>query len=573
MARARDAAPPTSWFGPDAALDPGPEGLPPLTRWGHEPDTDRLWRGLQGARWMVAVVLVALQALQVSVDDLETRRHGWMLGVALAYLASVALTHPRHAAARWPLRAALLADLLAFSALQLLQIHPVSYTLLFALPVLQAAVLGSRLLALGVAAAASLLLLWQAGWMALTPTDAPSRLTQAGLTGLGFFAVALLANQLASRLAREQHAALRHARAARLQTQVNELVIDGLNDGVLVVNAQGVVRAANPAARRLLGPQEQVPPAPFMLSARPAWLPLLQLAQRTFAPSPEPATPPSLQQDLLIGSPQQNPLHLRARTRLTPTQAPGSETLCVMFLQDLREMEARLRTEKLAAMGRLSVAVAHEIRNPLAAIMQANALLDEELQAPAQRRLSTLVQQNAQRLAQTVDDILDVARAQPAGQRQPPRLPLQASVREACDDWTRQHGRAPVLSGEAPGQAWVRFDDAHLRRVLVNLLDNAQRHAGAQAGAVQVWTEATPSLHVWSLGPPLDPGVHRHLFEPFFSSQSRSSGLGLYICRELCEQHQAQVAYRRSPRVLDGRATEGNEFFIHFSPATHPVVA
>jgi two-component system sensor histidine kinase PilS (NtrC family) len=58
---------------------------------------------------------------------------------------------------------------------------------------------------------------------------------------------------------------------------------------------------------------------------------------------------------------------------------PGGDSLCVMFLQDLREMEARLRTEKLAAMGRMSAAVAHEIRNPLAAIAQANELLAEEL--------------------------------------------------------------------------------------------------------------------------------------------------------------------------------------------------
>ena len=70
------------------------------------------------------------------------------------------------------------------------------------------------------------------------------------------------------------------------------------------------------------------------------------------------------------------------RTRLTAARGGGAESLCVMFLQDLREMEARMRTEKLASMGRMSAAVAHEIRNPLAAIAQANALLEEDLQRP-----------------------------------------------------------------------------------------------------------------------------------------------------------------------------------------------
>ena len=72
------------------------------------------------------------------------------------------------------------------------------------------------------------------------------------------------------------------------------------------------------------------------------------------------------------------------------------------------------------------------------------------------------------------------------------------------------------------------------------------------------------SLRVWSEGPPMDQSVERHLFEPFFSSESRSSGLGLYICRELCEGHGANIAYQRSTRELDGGQVDGNEFSVSF---------
>ena len=112
----------------------------------------------------------------------------------------------------------------------------------------------------------------------------------------------------------------------------------------------------------------------------------------------------------------------------------------------------------------------------------------------------------------------------------------------------------------------VRFDPEHLRRVLVNLLDNAHRYANKQIDTIQVGTVTDDlmraTVDVWSDGAPLDPSIQRHLFEPFFSSESRSSGLGLYICRELCEGHQATISYQRSERMGGGVTTMGNEFAI-----------
>jgi two-component system sensor histidine kinase PilS (NtrC family) len=118
------------------------------------------------------------------------------------------------------------------------------------------------------------------------------------------------------------------------------------------------------------------------------------------------------------------------------------------------------------------------------------------------------------------------------------------------------------------------FTAEHLRRVIVNLLDNAQRYA-RRAFPVLVTTQTgkdnTVRLAVWSDGPPLEPAVQRHLFEPFFSSESRSSGLGLYICRELCERHGALIGYERCIRHHNGQAAEGNEFSIVLrTPAPPP---
>jgi two-component system, NtrC family, sensor histidine kinase PilS len=123
-------------------------------------------------------------------------------------------------------------------------------------------------------------------------------------------------------------------------------------------------------------------------------------------------------------------------------------------------------------------------------------------------------------------------------------------------------------------RAWAAFDGEHLRRILVNLLDNALRYASRERGAIVAATDlqlGQARMQVWSDGAPLDPGVQRHLFEPFFSSESRSSGLGLYICRELCERHAATIAYRRCTMAADSGATEGNEFAVSFAPTPGPL--
>jgi two-component system, NtrC family, sensor histidine kinase PilS len=212
--------------------------------------------------------------------------------------------------------------------------------------------------------------------------------------------------------------------------------------------------------------------------------------------------------------------------------------------------------------------VAHEIRNPLAAIAQANALLDEDLEDPRLKRLTSMVSQNAKRLGKIVDDILNVAHVQPPEPTQPPPgLNLNETANQICLDWGQQSACQHRLhTNLSDTDLTVRFDTEHLRRILVNLLDNAQRYTPDHADTIQVHSTTIDAqfanIAVWSHGAPMDQSVERHLFEPFFSSESRSSGLGLFICRELCEGHGASIVYQRNVRAVRGQPSEGNEFVI-----------
>ncbi len=455
-------------------------------------------------------------------------------------------------------------DLLAFGSLQLLSGGGLlNYSALLVMPVLMAGVLTPRLQALGVAAASTLIVLLAAGWRTDAQGATTLFLTQAGLAGAGLFVISLLAGELSGRLAREERTARGSLALARQQAHLNRLVLEQLQEGVMVVDRRGRVHAANPAARALIGEPIEGPATPFGLDDTTASAPLLGAIERAHAEGDW----PEAGRDLLLPC-SDGPRRVRLRMRFTQWRDAGvPEDYCVLFLEDERTVQARVRQEKLAAMGRVSAGIAHEIRNPLAAIMQANALMAEDADSADsadQKRLTRMVAENAERLKRIVDDMLDVA---PGAVQSPAPLDATAQVEAICSEWSRTAqlpaGAASPLRVElAPQPLGVVFEGEHLRRVLVNLLDNALRHGSRAAGAVRVRlmaiNDARALLSVASDGPVIKPEVERYLFEPFFSTRSRGTGLGLYICRELCERYGASIDY--TPRGAPER--HRNEFSV-----------
>jgi two-component system sensor histidine kinase PilS (NtrC family) len=540
---------------------------------------ERIFRAFLRARIVLGVAIVLTH---VAIGVMGTWPDGVLVGLSVAYLTLAVATGLRFDARvarverpgglrRRDWLATVGVDLLCFSGLHLLApAAGLNYAALLVQPVLMAGVLVPGRRALGIAAAATLVLLASAWLLGARGADLSAVMLQAGLLGSGLFVVSLIAGELATRLDREERTARGSLERARQETQLNRLVIDEMQDGVLVVDRAGWVRRANPAAAALLVPVGQGREPPFQLRGVAAWESLVDAVDDAHGGDDWPENG----RDVPLVFEPGFTRTLRVRVRFTRRlEGREGEDVCVLFLEDVRAVQARTRTEKLAAMGRVSAGIAHEIRNPLAAITQASALLLEEATQPAQRRLLGMVADNAERLKRIVDDVLEAA---PADRTEAGPIDATAVVEAACSEWLRtarlSAAEAVAVSVDLPAAPLgVRFDPDHLRRVLVNLLDNALRHSTRRAGAVQVRLfpkgERDVALAVRNDGELIAPDVERYLFEPFFSTRSRGTGLGLYICRELCGRYGARIDYRARPEP----AGTFNEFQVLMRRAELPV--
>lgn len=397
---------------------------------------------------------------------------------------------------------------------------------LLILPNAGAAILLGARQGLFFSAVSAMLLITVAGLRWLWGEVDNAAIAQAGLIGAALMATVLVVNWLAVRLETQERLAEQRGEDLRNQLAVTQAVIGELPDGVAVLDAAGQLRTLNRSARKMLGgPNDS--------------LPGLALLQSALAAGSSSAAGEGVEFSL----PGPSGAERRIRARRLQDGETGTDS--VVILEDLGRLERRAQQLKLASMGRLSASIAHEIRNPLSAIRHANGLLGESLEASRLKRLSAIVEDNCLRIDRVIEGVLSVARRGPGT---PELIRADAFIAEVVAASLAQSGADParvarVVNCEAP----IWFDPGNLRQVLVNLLGNALRHASDQAGAVRIeWTDQGDQcvLVVSDDGPGVPEASLQHLFEPFFTTDARGTGLGLHLARELCTANGATIRYR-----------------------------
>lgn len=367
----------------------------------------------------------------------------------------------------------------------------------------------------------------------LFPTDASSY-TQAGLLGLTFFAVAMLAYGLARQLREMENLAQQRGLDLANLAQVNEYIIQHMTTGVLVVDQGWNIRLLNDTAWYLLGSpniktNSNLTHFPALAKHTNHWIATPQAQPGTFQVRP--------------GGKEIRPQFIQ----LGPNQKRAG---ILIFLEDDARVLEQAQQIKLASLGRLTASIAHEIRNPLGAISHAAQLLAESSNLHLDdRRLTEIIRSNSQRVNSVIETVLQLSRRNRA---HPEYVELSAwthqFVAEFCNSRMLSIEHFIIQIEQSP--VWIQADIRQLTQVVENLCENSLKYGGVIAhlpfirlyGGIIIdipW----PVLEVQDNGPGISPENMRQIFEPFFTTAVNGTGLGLYIAKELCEINQIDLEY------------------------------
>ncbi len=234
---------------------------------------------------------------------------------------------------------------------------------------------------------------------------------------------------------------------------------------------------------------------------------------------------------------------------VTRLEAEGPDEDCLLLIEDEARLSAEVQQAKLASLGRLTASIAHEIRNPLSALNQAAQLLDESEHLPAEdKKLTAIIENNSQRINRIIGDILQLSRG-----KRPTATPLKlhSYVDNFCQNFRQVSGEnCLIFSYDADSELTVLFDPDHLNQVLTNLCQNGLRHARkARKQEAEVVlrilseSDSSASLEITDNGFGIADNQVSRLFEPFNTTEHDGTGLGLYLCRELCQANQASIEF------------------------------
>ncbi|MBL4580920.1 MAG: HAMP domain-containing histidine kinase [Gammaproteobacteria bacterium] len=403
------------------------------------------------------------------------------------------------------------------------------------------------------AAVAALSLIYSELYLALSLENSANQFVQTGILGAILFATSFYIQTLTNRIYKAAVLADKQAGDIIDLEKLNNEIIKRMRTGVVVVNPAHQIVSMNSAARNILLPilvadaeQEEHPyKLPSALSEQ------LELWKINSKRQPQPIVIPDSRRQVQLNFAFLN---------------PDSNSDVLIFLEDNRQIIQRVRQMKLVSLGRLTASIAHEVRNPLGAISHASQLLSESATVTDDdKRMIEIILDHCNRVNLIIEDVLDASRHDDTtadlinlDSWLSKFIKNYESTHELCDEITLDIATPDIKIKVIKGQ---------LEQVLNNLFDNGLRYSYKETGKAALLVQAgieskdgdeLPYLHIIDEGAGINEEEEGRLFEPFYTTESSGTGLGLYISKELCEANQSQLIYGRT-------ASGKSSFSIYFS--------
>ncbi|MBU2863868.1 ATP-binding protein [Reinekea marina] len=361
--------------------------------------------------------------------------------------------------------------------------------------------------------------------------SAQQELLQAALLGVGYFAEALFLQYVTQRMQSTEQLARAQADTILDLRHLNELIVQRMRTGIIVITADGAIRLVNDSARDLLGITEK----------RPFWLPK-PLHERLIEWKKNPTK--------LVEGYQMDSDHPLVQLNFAKLQ-PTDDSDLILFVEDIGRVQQQAQQLKLASLGRLTASIAHEIRNPLGAISHAAQLLDEMADIdPADKRLLDIIHTHTERVNKIIETILDLSRKRP---KKIESIGLTSLIEECINERSVTQ-EADQIDLQLDASIKVSLDVNQIKQVLHNIVDNGLRYSEQNTGQrrIQLVSGHLPDteqlyLDIIDRGPGVPEEQIKLLFEPFYTTENSGTGLGLYIAKELCEANRLTLTYYNVP--------------------------
>jgi two-component system sensor histidine kinase PilS (NtrC family) len=487
-------------------------------------------------RLVIGITLVLLVSSDLHTDLLEIThpslfRNGSLLYLAINALLIVTVRRPKHLPQIFSLA---LIDVILLSGLFYAGGGAASGigNLLIVAVAISNILLRGRI-GLLIAAIAAIGMIYLTFYLSLSRPAVTAQYVQVGAFGALCFAAALFVQGLTRRLqASENLAEQRAADVANLEA-LNALILQRMRTGILVLDEVHRVLLANQGANHLLGHADLTgkildPRCPELIKRMQQW---------SHNPSLRPASLQAAHDGRVL-----QPSFIALQR--------GEHKHTLVFLDDISQIAQQAQQLKLASLGRLTAGIAHEIRNPLGAISHAAQLLQESEDLDgADLRLAQIIQDHSRRMNLVIENVLQLSRRR---QAEPQLLDLKYWLHRFASEFRNSAKANQMLHIETtPGSIQTRMDPHQLTQVLSNLVENGIRYSAQKHKNAQVWLRLfrdpeseLPVLEVLDDGPGVAEEQLHHLFEPFYTTENKGTGLGLYISRELCESNQARLDYK-----------------------------